>query len=59
VLTPVAKAFAAEKTCTAMEDAMTALGGAGYMEENGFGRQIRDSLVEKYVLFSLPVDGSI
>lgn len=42
-----------------MEDAMTALGGAGYMEENGFGRQIRDSLVEKYVLFSLPVDGSI
>lgn len=47
VLTPVTKAFAAEKACAAMEDAMTALGGAGYMEENGFGRQIRDSLVEK------------
>ena len=30
-----------------MEEAMTALGGAGYMEENGFGRAIRDALVEK------------
>ncbi|KAF8631036.1 hypothetical protein AX15_002645 [Amanita polypyramis BW_CC] len=47
LLTPVVKAFAAEKACTGMEDAMTALGGAGYMEENGFGRAIRDSLVEK------------
>jgi alkylation response protein AidB-like acyl-CoA dehydrogenase len=47
MLTPTTKAFAAEKACTAMEEAMTALGGAGYMEENGFGRQIRDSLVEK------------
>ncbi|RDB17827.1 Acyl-CoA dehydrogenase family member 11 [Hypsizygus marmoreus] len=47
VLTPIAKAFAAEKACHGMEEAMTALGGAGYMEENGFGRQIRDSLVEK------------
>lgn len=26
---------------------MSAMGGAGYMEENGFGRLIRDSLVEK------------
>ena len=59
VLTPVAKAFAAEKACAAMEDSMTALGGAGYMEENDIGRQIRDSLVEKYVLFSLPIHGSI
>ncbi|KAF8895500.1 acyl-CoA dehydrogenase/oxidase [Infundibulicybe gibba] len=47
MLTPVAKAFAAEKACAGMEDAMTALGGAGYMEENGFGRLIRDGLVEK------------
>ncbi|KAG5634790.1 hypothetical protein H0H81_000788 [Sphagnurus paluster] len=47
VLTPVAKAFAAEKAVGGMEEAMTALGGAGYMEENGFGRAIRDSLVEK------------
>ncbi|KAF8645147.1 hypothetical protein AX16_007975 [Volvariella volvacea WC 439] len=47
LLTPTVKAFAAEKACTGMEEAMTALGGAGYMEENGFGRQIRDALVEK------------
>ncbi|KAF8349432.1 hypothetical protein F5887DRAFT_1059662 [Amanita rubescens] len=47
LLTPAVKAFAAEKACTGMEDAMSALGGAGYMEENGFGRAIRDSLVEK------------
>jgi hypothetical protein len=30
-----------------MEEAMSAMGGAGYIEENGFGRAIRDSLVEK------------
>ena len=47
LLTPTVKAFAAEKACTAMEEAMAALGGAGYMEENGIGRSIRDSLVEK------------
>ncbi|KAG6909136.1 hypothetical protein DXG01_001888 [Tephrocybe rancida] len=47
MLTPTVKAFAAEKACAGMEEAMTALGGAGYMEENGFGRSIRDSLVEK------------
>lgn len=47
VLTPVAKAFAAEKACAGMEESMSAMGGAGYMEENGFGRLIRDSLVEK------------
>lgn len=50
LLTPTTKAFAAEKACGGMEEAMTTLGGAGYMEENGFGRSIRDSLVEKYVL---------
>ncbi|KAG6886133.1 hypothetical protein C0992_004651 [Termitomyces sp. T32_za158] len=49
MLTPAVKAFAAEKACAGMEDAMAALGGAGYMEESGFGRSIRDSLVEKYV----------
>lgn len=49
MLTPVAKAYAAEKACTAMEEAMAAMGGAGYMEENGFGRAIRDALVEKSV----------
>ncbi|KAG6831929.1 hypothetical protein H0H92_006530 [Tricholoma furcatifolium] len=47
MLTPTVKAFAAEKACAGMEEAMTTLGGAGYMEENGFGRTIRDSLVEK------------
>lgn len=47
MLTPVAKAYASEKACTGMEEAMSAMGGAGYMEENGFGRSIRDALVEK------------
>ncbi|EDR13367.1 uncharacterized protein LACBIDRAFT_292578 [Laccaria bicolor S238N-H82] len=47
MLTPAAKAFAAEKACAGMEEAMAALGGAGYMEENGIGRSIRDALVEK------------
>jgi alkylation response protein AidB-like acyl-CoA dehydrogenase len=50
VLTPVVKAYAADKACTGMEEAMASLGGAGYMEENGFGRSIRDALVEKFVL---------
>lgn len=53
VLTPVVKAYAAEKACAAMEEAMASLGGAGYMEENGFGRAIRDALVEKFVLVSM------
>jgi alkylation response protein AidB-like acyl-CoA dehydrogenase len=48
MLTPVAKAYTADKACAAMEEAMAAMGGAGYMEENGFGRSIRDALVEKY-----------
>ncbi|KAF8195441.1 hypothetical protein BJ912DRAFT_847226 [Pholiota molesta] len=47
MLTPVAKAYTADKACAAMEEAMAAMGGAGYMEENGFGRSIRDALVEK------------
>ncbi|KAF8798958.1 hypothetical protein BYT27DRAFT_7122106 [Phlegmacium glaucopus] len=47
MLTPVVKGYTAEKSCTGMEEAMAAMGGAGYMEENGFGRAIRDSLVEK------------
>jgi alkylation response protein AidB-like acyl-CoA dehydrogenase len=47
LLTPVVKAFSAEKAVAAMEDAMTTLGGQGYMEESGFGRAIRDCLVER------------
>lgn len=47
MLTPVAKAYAAERACAGMEEAMSAMGGAGYMEENGIGRSIRDALVEK------------
>ncbi|PBK97416.1 hypothetical protein ARMGADRAFT_1009434 [Armillaria gallica] len=47
MLTPTVKAFNAERACGAMEEAMTALGGAGYMEENQIGRLIRDGLVEK------------
>ncbi|KAF9241123.1 hypothetical protein BU15DRAFT_73601 [Melanogaster broomeanus] len=47
ILTAVVKAFTAEKASTAMEEAMTTLGGMGYMEEVGIGRSIRDALVEK------------
>ena len=46
MLTPVVKGYAAEKACTGMEKAMSAMVG-GVMEENGFGRAIRDSFVEK------------
>jgi alkylation response protein AidB-like acyl-CoA dehydrogenase len=49
VLTPAVKGYSSEKACAGMEEAMMALGGAGYMEENGFGRSIRDALVEKFV----------
>lgn len=38
ILTPTVKAFASEKACAAMEEAMVCLGGAGYMEENQIGR---------------------
>lgn len=41
------KAFSTEKAIPAMEEAMAALGGQGYMEENEIGRLIRDSLVER------------
>lgn len=47
MLTPVVKAFAAEKPVAAMEESMSALGSAGYMEENEIGRLIRDGLVER------------
>ncbi|KAJ7503133.1 acyl-CoA dehydrogenase NM domain-like protein [Mycena galericulata] len=47
LLTPTAKAFTAMKAVTAMEECMAALGGQGYIEETGFGRLIRDALVEK------------
>ena len=47
MLTPVVKGYTAEKACAGMEETMVAMGGAGYIEENGFGRAIRDSLVEK------------
>ncbi|KZT73710.1 hypothetical protein DAEQUDRAFT_742841 [Daedalea quercina L-15889] len=47
LLTPAAKAFAAAKACTAMEECMVALGGAGYMTETELGRMIQDALVEK------------
>jgi alkylation response protein AidB-like acyl-CoA dehydrogenase len=55
LLTPVTKAFVAEKACTAMEECMSMLGGAGYMEENEIGRMIRDCLVEKYGRFNHPL----
>ncbi|KAI0646429.1 acyl-CoA dehydrogenase NM domain-like protein [Trametes meyenii] len=47
LLTPRIKAYAAQKASGAMEEAMTALGGLGYMEETGVGRLIRDAMVEK------------
>lgn len=56
MLTPVAKAYTAEKACAGMEEAMAAMGGAGYMEENAFGRSIRDALVEKWVIDDLNVN---
>ncbi len=54
-LTPVAKAFAAEKTSGAIEEAMVSLGGQGYMEETQIGRLLRDSLVEKSVSILFPL----
>ena len=47
VLTPVLKAFCAEKGVQATIECMTTLGGEGYMEENGIGRLVRDGIVEK------------
>ncbi|KAF5366582.1 hypothetical protein D9758_008936 [Tetrapyrgos nigripes] len=47
LMTPMVKAYAAHKVPSAIEEAMAALGGLGYMEEVGIGRLLRDSLVEK------------
>ncbi|KAF7371111.1 Acyl-CoA dehydrogenase NM domain-like protein [Mycena sanguinolenta] len=47
LLTPTVKGFTALKAVTAMEECMAALGGQGYIEETGFGRLIRDAMVEK------------
>ncbi|KAH9852504.1 acyl-CoA dehydrogenase NM domain-like protein [Lenzites betulinus] len=47
LLTPTIKGFAAERTASALEECMAALGGQGYMEEAGIGRLIRDAMVEK------------
>ena len=37
LMTPAVKAFAADRASGVMEECMAALGGQGYMEENGFG----------------------
>lgn len=55
VLTPMVKAFAAEKTSGAIEEAMASIGGQGYMEETQIGRLLRDCLVEKYICVPLPL----
>lgn len=47
MMTAIVKAFCAELTAPAIEQAMCAMGGAGYMEENHIGRLLRDALVER------------
>ncbi|KAI0711134.1 acyl-CoA dehydrogenase NM domain-like protein [Cerioporus squamosus] len=47
LLIPTVKAYAVEHAVGAMEQAMASLGSVGYMEETGFGRLIRDAMVEK------------
>ena len=47
MMTAIVKAFCAELTAPAIEQAMCAMGGAGYMEENHIGRLLRDVLVER------------
>ncbi|KAI8985025.1 acyl-CoA dehydrogenase NM domain-like protein [Trametes punicea] len=47
LLTPAIKGYTALRASEGMEEAMTALGGLGYMEETGIGRLIRDAMVEK------------
>ncbi|THH16916.1 hypothetical protein EUX98_g9223 [Antrodiella citrinella] len=47
LLTSAIKAFAANHASVVIEECMTALGGQGYMEENGFGTALKDALVEK------------
>ncbi|KAI8977138.1 acyl-CoA dehydrogenase/oxidase C-terminal [Mycotypha africana] len=44
-LTPIAKAYVCKMGVTACSEAMEALGGQGYMEEIGIGRQLRDAQV--------------
>lgn len=44
-LTPIAKAYVCKVGITAVMEAMEALGGQGYMEEIGIGRQLRDAQV--------------
>ena len=44
LMTPAVKAFAAEKCATAMEECMAALGGEGYMEENGITKYVAPSI---------------
>ncbi|KAL1743169.1 hypothetical protein HDZ31DRAFT_83606 [Schizophyllum fasciatum] len=47
IMTPTVKAFATEKAVPAIADAMAALGGNGYMEENDIARLLRDAMVER------------
>ncbi|KAL1736591.1 hypothetical protein EV714DRAFT_279146 [Schizophyllum commune] len=47
IMTPTVKAFATEKAVPAIADAMSALGGNGYMEENDIPRLLRDAMVER------------
>jgi alkylation response protein AidB-like acyl-CoA dehydrogenase len=44
-LTPIAKAYVCKIGVTAITESMEALGGQGYMEEIGIGRQLRDAQV--------------
>ncbi|KAI9027473.1 hypothetical protein CLU79DRAFT_811656 [Phycomyces nitens] len=44
-LTPIAKGFVCKIGISACSEAMEAIGGQGYMEEIGIGRQMRDSQV--------------
>ncbi|KAH8104723.1 acyl-CoA dehydrogenase/oxidase [Cristinia sonorae] len=47
LLTSAAKAFAAHHGSAVIEECMAAMGGQGYMEENGFGTALKDAIVEK------------
>ncbi|KAI9480629.1 MAG: hypothetical protein EXX96DRAFT_563570 [Benjaminiella poitrasii] len=44
-LTPIAKAYVCKIGVNACSEAMEAIGGQGYMEEIGIGRQLRDAQV--------------
>jgi hypothetical protein len=45
LLTPMAKAYVCKMGANAISEAMESLGGQGYMEEIGIGRQLRDAQV--------------